>query len=66
MKTNRDKVVTVRMSSQLLEQVNKSASEDFRKQSDEINYLLTVGLAERQRQKAEERRLQEEYAEIES
>jgi hypothetical protein len=66
MKTNRDKVVTVRMSSQLLEQVNKSASEDFRKQSDEINYLLTVGLAERQRQKAEERRLQEEYVEVDS
>lgn len=58
--------MTVRMSSQLLEQVNASASEDFRKQSDEINYLLTVGLAERQRQKAEERRLQEEFVEVDS
>jgi hypothetical protein len=39
----------VKVDPDLLEQINKAAKEDYRKQGDQIRYLLDLGLQERNR-----------------
>ena len=64
MKLPRDTSLTLRVSPHLFAQIDEAAAEDSRKRTDEINYLLILGLSVREQHKANEERVLREYAEV--
>ena len=48
------KVMSLRVPEELLSSINEAASEDMRPQSDEIRYLIGLGLSDRNRRRDQE------------